>query len=167
MQVLDIISINLWSVLISLCNLLLLFLILKKFLYKPVKQLLATRQQQLDEQYKAAADAEAAAKANQTAWEEKRQHAQDEADAVVKEATAQATRRGEAIVAEAQQKADGIVRQAKAEAEREHRKAAASIRQEIVDVSAVLATKMLEREVRAEDHRQMIDSFMQEMGDGE
>ena len=40
MQNLDVISINLWQVLISLCNLLLLFLILKKFLYQPVRKLL-------------------------------------------------------------------------------------------------------------------------------
>ena len=43
MQSLDIISINIWQILISLCNLVLLFLILKKFLYKPVHNVLAQR----------------------------------------------------------------------------------------------------------------------------
>ena len=81
MQTLDIISVNLWSILVSLCNLLLLFLILKKFLYKPVKKLIADREEQLNAQLKAAAEAEASAKANQAAWEEKRETAAAEADA--------------------------------------------------------------------------------------
>ncbi len=33
MQSLDVISVNLWQILISLCNLLILYLILKQFLY--------------------------------------------------------------------------------------------------------------------------------------
>ena len=40
MQSLEVISLNIWQVLISLCNLLLIFLILKKFLFKPVKKVL-------------------------------------------------------------------------------------------------------------------------------
>ena len=40
-QSLDIISVNIWQILISLINLLLLFLIIKKFLFKPVQNMLA------------------------------------------------------------------------------------------------------------------------------
>ena len=47
-QSLDVISFNLWQVIISLANLLILFLILKKFLYKPVKNIMAKRQSELD-----------------------------------------------------------------------------------------------------------------------
>ena len=44
MPTLDVISVNIWSILISLCNLLILFFIIKKFLYKPVRKMLAERQ---------------------------------------------------------------------------------------------------------------------------
>ena len=57
-QPLEVISVNLWQILISLCNLLLLFLIIKRFLYKPVKKVLAQRQAALQEQYDAAASAQ-------------------------------------------------------------------------------------------------------------
>ena len=46
MPTLDVISVNIWSILISLCNLLILFFIIKKFLYKPVRKMLAERQAQ-------------------------------------------------------------------------------------------------------------------------
>jgi len=57
MPTLDVISVNLWQILISLANLTVLFLVLKHFLYAPVKKVLAERQRAVDEGY-AEADAE-------------------------------------------------------------------------------------------------------------
>ncbi|MBR0327339.1 MAG: hypothetical protein IIX09_06005, partial [Clostridia bacterium] len=62
MQTLDVISVNLWQILASLGNLCLLFWIIKRFLYKPVKNILAKREGELEQQYVAAAEAEAEAK---------------------------------------------------------------------------------------------------------
>ena len=140
MQSMEIISFNLWMVLISLCNLLLLFLILKKFLYKPVKKLLDQRQQQLDEQFAAAETAEQQAMADKAAWEAKMQAAETEADALLKTAVANADRRRDEIVAEARDRASDIIRRAETDAALERKKAEDGIRQEIVDVSALLAT---------------------------
>ena len=58
MQTLDVISINLWQMLASLCNLLILFFILKRFLYQPVRKMLAQRKAMLDEQYEKAQTAQ-------------------------------------------------------------------------------------------------------------
>ena len=49
MQSLDVISVNIWQILISLCNLVILFLILKKFLFKPVQKVTQTRRAELDD----------------------------------------------------------------------------------------------------------------------
>lgn len=165
MQSLEVISVNIWQILISLCNLLLLFLILKRFLYKPVKRVLAQRKAALDSQYAAAEEAERSAEASKQAWEEKMKSAQAEADHLLKKATATADRRSEQIVSDAKEKADGIVRQAEAQAALEHKKAEAGIKREIVDVSAVLTEKMLGREIKTEDHRAMIDSFIEGIGE--
>ena len=48
-QSLDVISVNLWDILISLANLLILFILVKKFLFKPVKKVLEKRQSEIDE----------------------------------------------------------------------------------------------------------------------
>ena len=89
----------------------------------------------------------------------------DEAKARIAAADETARHHGERVVAEAKEKAQGILRQAEAEAELERQKATASIRDEIADVSAELAEKMLEREINAEDHRAMIASFLDQVGD--
>ena len=70
------------------------------------------------------------------------------------------------ILEKAKNDADVIVRQAKENAELEMTKAEESIKREIVDVSTVLTSKILEREINSDDHKQIIDSFIEEIGDG-
>ena len=167
MQTLDIISINLWQTLISLANLLIIFLILKKFFYKPVNKVLAERRALLDKQYADAQKAEDEARANKAEWEEKMQSAENEAESILKEATVRAERRGEKIVEEAKEKAGVIVRTAEVEAELERKKAREGIKREIVDVSSCLSEKILEREIKQADHKKLIDSFISEIGEGD
>ena len=165
MQALDVISVNIWHILISLANLVILFLIVKRFLYKPVQKLFAKRQAELEHQYAAADAAEQQAREHKAAWEQKLQSADAEADAIIREATDTAKRRAEQILEEADKRAEDITRRAETDAELERRKATEGIKREIVDVSAAIAEKMLEREVSPEDHRAMIDSFLDQIGD--
>ena len=167
MQSLDVISINLWQILISLCNLLILYLILKRFLYKPVQRAMAQRKAALEAQYAAAEEAERAAGETRRQWEDKMAAAQSEADQLLQTAQARAQRRGSQIEAEAKERAESMVRQAQAQAELEQKKAEAGIRHEIVDVSALLAGKLLRREIKPEDHRKLIDSVISEIGESD
>ena len=159
------IGVNPWTALFTLLNTLALFFVLKKFLFKPVKKVLAQRQETLDNQYLEAQQAVSEAEENKKTWENKIQSAQSEADAIIKNASDDAKLRGERIVADARDKADGIVRQAQTEAELERRKAEEGIRREIADVSAALTEKLLGREISVQDHRDMIDSFIEEIGE--
>lgn len=165
MQTLDVISVNLWQIFVSLANLSLLFIIVKVFLYKPVKKMLETRQSAIDGEYEAAKQANEQAVANKNAYEEKLSSAKAEAENVIKSAVDVASAREKEIIADAKVKADGIVRQAESEALLERKKAEDSIKKEIVEVSSMLAEKMLEREVSVEDHKRFIDSFIEGIGD--
>ena len=164
MQTLDVISVNLWQILISLCNLFLLFLLFKKFLFKPVKNVLEKRQTELDTSYEKAAMVQAQADEHKRTWEDKLAAANSEADAILQNATENARRRGDKIVSEAQMRADGMIRVAQTEVELERRKADEDMKREIVVLSSALAEKMLGREIKDEDHRAMIDEFLCEIG---
>ena len=162
---LDIISVNLWQILISLANLVVIFLILKKFLWKPITQVMQERQAMVDKQFADAEAAQAEADANKAEWSEKLATADDEAKARIADADDTARRHSDRIVADAKDKAAGILRQAEAEAALERKKAEAGIKEEIAAVGTALAEKMLEREMTAADHEKMIESFLDEMGD--
>ncbi len=165
MQNLDVISINIWQILISLCNLLILFLILKRFLYKPVKRAVEARKALLDEQYERASSAEQAALLVKQEWEEKLSSAKTDADAVITSATERANRRSEQIIDEAKQKAGEIIRRANCQAELEKKKAESGIKDEIADVSTLVAEKLLGREINEADHRKLIDSVISGIGE--
>lgn len=165
MQSLDVISVNLWQILISLANLLILFLIIKKFLFGPVKKMLAKRQEELDSRYRAAEEAKVRAEADEKYWNEKKSGAEAAADEILNRATENARLREEKILEDAKASAEGIVRQAEAQADLERRKAEDSIKREIVDVSTALTEKLLSREIKLEDHRSMIDSVIDTIGE--
>ncbi len=167
MQSLGVISVNIWDILVSLLNLLILFLLIKKFLFKPVNNMLAKRQSEIDERYNAADEAKRLAEEDRLMWDEKIGTVKAETDEMMKKAQDSAKRQSESIVSKAKEQADGIIRQAETQAQLEMKKAEEGIKQEIVEVSTALANKLLEREINAEDHRSLIDSFIEKIGDEE
>lgn len=165
MQNLDVISVNFWQIVISLFNLVILFLILKKFLFKPVTAILEKRQKELEAQYLAAENAESEAQADRAKWEATLAGARAEADSILSAATESARYRSDKIIAEANERAEGIVSEARVEAELTYKKAKEGIRREIVEVSEALTEKLIMREITTEDHRALIDAFLDEMGE--
>ena len=166
MQTLDVISVNIWQILISLANLTILFLLVKKFLYKPVKKILKQREDEINTHYSAAQQAEEDAKKSKAQYEDALSSAKDEADAIIKDAADKAKRRSDAIIDDAEQKAERIVNQAEFDAKLEREKATESIKKEIIEVSSALSQKLIEREINTDDHKALIDSFIEEIGDG-
>ena len=165
MQNLDIISVNLWSILISLANLLLLFWIVKKFLYKPVKKMLDTRKETIDGSYKRAEEAEQTALLHKKEYEEKLSGAKSEADEIIHSAVQSAKDREKDILTEAKSEADRILKRAEENAALELKKAENTIKDEIVEVSTLLSEKILKREISAEDHQTLIDDFINGIGE--
>lgn len=165
MQSLDVISVNIWQILVSLLNLLILFLLFKKFLFKPVNNVLNKRQSEIDDKYEAADEAKRIAENNRQMWDEKIGTAKAQTDEMIKNAQDSARRQGETILLKAKEQADGIIHQAENQAQLEMKKAEDGIKREIVEISTALANKILEREINADDHRSLIDSFIEKIGD--
>ena len=83
MQSLEIISVNIWSILVSLANLLIMFLILKRFLFKPVQKMMAARKQQVDQIYQDAKENRDSAINMKQEYEARLAAAREEADGLV------------------------------------------------------------------------------------
>ncbi|MBQ1389567.1 MAG: F0F1 ATP synthase subunit B [Clostridia bacterium] len=161
----EVISVNIWQMIISIANLLILFFMLKKFLYKPVQSMLARRQEIINNDFEEARKAKDDAEKSRKKYNEKLSAAQAEADVIVSDAKAKAQRKSDKLIANAKEKADEIMDRAKADAELEKKKAEADIRNEITEVSTLLSEKILEREINKDDHRKLIDSFIENLGD--
>lgn len=166
MQSSEVISVNLWQIIISILNLLILYIILKKLLFKPVMNMLSQRQSKIDSDLAGAKKAKQEAEDEKRIYEEKLSTADDEAAQILKDAKQRAERKSDKIVKDAKDKADGILRQAQTDAALEFQKAQSDIHREITEVSTLLSEKILEREINADDHKQLIDSFIENLGEG-
>ncbi|MDO5143374.1 MAG: F0F1 ATP synthase subunit B [bacterium] len=164
-QTLDVISVNLWQILVSLCNLLIMFLILRRFLFEPVQRMLSERQQQVDDVYAAADRDRADAGSMRTQYEHRLAQARDEADGIVRNATQTAQRRGEEIVNEASAQAAHLKQKAQQEIALERRQMLTDVRSEISDMAVSIASKVVEREINAADHASLVDEFIRNVGE--
>ena len=165
MQPLDIISVNIWQIAISLCNLVILFLIMKKFLFKPGNEMIAKREQAVEAELEEARKEKELAMEEKAHWDEKMENAKIEADGIIKNAVSKADKRSSVIIGTAKERADEIISQAKLEAELQQKAAEDGIRKEIIDLSSVLTGKLLKREINAEDHKELIDEFISDIGE--
>lgn len=165
MQSLDVISVNLWQILISLANLLVMFLILKHFLFKPVMKMMAARQAHVDKIYDDANEDRSAAADMKQEYEQRLATAREEADGLVRNAVTTAQRRGDAIVAEANSQASHIKQKAEEEIALEKKQMLMNVRSEISDMAVSIASKVVEREIQKEDHENFMDEFIRNVGE--
>ncbi len=148
------------SVAIHMGNLLLLFVLLRIFLYKPVRKFmdarLAKQKAAEDKAQQDLQDAETMKAHYETLL---REYEQDNL-ARVKESVDQARSEGDAIVASARDEAHRIVPKAEEEAEHERRQMLTDMREDIADMAMEMAATVLQREVSEADNQRIIDEFI-------
>ena len=164
-QSLDIISVNLWQILISLANLVIMFLILKRFLFKPVQNVMDTREKQVQDMYGQADESRRQAEAMRQDYEARLAAARQEADGLVKNAVATAQRKSDAMLAEANLQAGHLRQKAQTEIAQEKRQMLTDVRGEISDLAVEIASKVVEREIHKEDHEALVEEFIKNVGE--
>ena len=95
------IGINFWTAFFVLMNTLAIFFVAKKFLFVPVKNMIDSRQKEIDAMYDAAGAAKESAQALENEYKEKLAQAQQTSDRMVKEAVARGQNRQDEIISQA------------------------------------------------------------------
>ena len=162
----DFIGVNFWTALFVLLNTLTIFFVAKKFLFGPVMKIIRERQQEIDDMYTEASDAKQQAKALRAEYEDKLCAATETSDRLVKEAVARGEAREEEILRRANAEASAILAKAGADIAQEKKKAINEAKDEISVIAMAVATKVVGRELNAEDQQGLVDSFIDELGEG-
>ena len=165
MKTLEFISIDAWTIIFQICNLLILFLLVKKFLWKRVMAVLDKRQEEIDGIYSAADKAKEDADQMKQEYTQRMSNAREEADRLVRNAVDTAQKRGDAIVEEARTEATHMKQKAESEIEQEKRKAYSELMGEISGMAADIAGRMVEREINPDDHRELVEEFIKSAGE--
>ena len=167
LEKLGIIQIDVWAIVISLINLLILFLLVKRFLFKPVLKVLKERKDSVDAVYAKAEEARAAAEADRQLYAEKRENAEQEAEEILRKAGETAKKNGESIVKDAQEEAAAIKEKAERDIAQEKVKAINEAKDEIAGISLGIAEKIVGRELKDEDQKAYVDRLVSDLEKGE
>ena len=163
MEVQQFISIAPWTIIFQILNLLLLMVLFKKYLFKPVTEILEKRQAEIEGHYQEAQQAETDAKAMKADYESKMAGARQEADRVIKTATESANAMSASIVEDARTQADQLKRRAQTEIDLERRRAFDEVKGELSGIALDIASQVIEREVNEKDHEAFINVAMAQM----
>jgi len=159
-------GVNPWTALLTLANTIALFLVLKKFLFKPVMKMIEDRQQEIDTMYDEADKAKENAKTIQAEYEQKLSVATETSEKMVKEAVARGKDREEEIIRQARADAAAIMDKASADIAQEKKKALNDAKDEISGIAMSIAEKVVGRQLNDADQSELIDQFINELGDG-
>ena len=149
-----------WNFVAQIANLLITMLLVKKFLFQRVQKILDQRQALCNAQLEEAASAREKAEQAQAQYEEALAQAKAEAGEIVKAADRTAAAHSEEILEDARRQAQAI-----AEIAQQRKKAVNEVKDELGGIAVDIASKVVEREVRPEDHAKLIDEFIQNVGD--
>ena len=154
-----------WTFLAQICNLMIQLVIFKKFLLKPIKQVIADRKAKADSEIADAQKLRTEAEAMKAEYEQNLQNARTEANQIVAAAQKTATARSEEIVGEARAQAAALKQKAEADIAQERKKAVNEVKDEIGGMAMEIASKVVEREISEADHKDLIDEFIKNVGE--
>lgn len=165
LEYLPILSIDPVSMLIAIGNLLILFLIVKKFLFKPVNNILEKRANEVEQIYTEAEDLRTEANTNKNIYEEKLRHVKEETDNMIKSATERAQHRSDEIIEEANKDAEHKKKKAETDIALAKKKAVDGMKEDITEMVIGLASQVVEKELNTDIHKHLIDAAIGELGE--
>ncbi len=157
-------ELNLWTVIFSVINILVLFFFLKKFLFGRVNDILEKRAQMVQSDLDDAKKKVAEADQLKQQYEETLSGAKQEAKQILHTAKQNADVQGSEIVSRAQEQAETMLDEAHREIERERQETLAGVQSEIADLALVAAAKLVDKKLDDETNREMVNAFLTEEG---
>lgn len=164
-ETLEFLSVDFWQTFMAMGNLLILFLIVKKLLFKPVNEILSKRAAEVDNIYSEAEIMRTEAKTSKDSYEEKLKNAKVETDHMIKSATERANLRSEEIINEANFEAENRKRKAESDISLAKKKAINEMKENITDMVIDLAKQVVEKEIDQGVHDKLIDNAIKELGE--
>lgn len=153
-----------WTFIAQILNLFIQVYLIKRFLFKPVNEMLAKRKALADAEISDATKAKEDAIAMKNEYEQNMQEARNKASEILTSAQKTATIQSEEIIKEATAQAAAMKAKAENDIAQEKRKAVNEIKDEIGGMAVEIAGKVIEREISEEDHTKLIDEFIANVG---
>ncbi len=148
------------DLIINIINIVVLFIIVKLLVYKPVKKFLNDRTERINAQKEEAKQlflkAQETLDEHDKIIEEAKISAEEESKKILLEANENAAKIGN----DAEKRAKEIIKAAKEDAEIEHKRAIENAKADIGDIAVGVSKSILSREITADDREKLVDEFL-------
>lgn len=147
------------QVVLHVINVVIVFLVLRKLLYKPISKFMQSRSDRIADQIEEAAKKESEAEQLKSRYDEMVGNSHILTAEFIEKSKAAADEQAKKIVLNAQANASEIMYRSKKDVQLLRSKAKEEMRGEITEMAVQIARKILKREVSAEDNKEIIENF--------
>ena len=165
MGVQELVGIVPWTFIAMICNLFIQIYLIKRFLFKPVNKILEERRALANAEIDNAVKEKTEALAMKSEYEKNMADAKNKANDILISAQKTASIQSEEMLREASAQALAIKAKAESDIAQEKRKAVNEIKDEIGGMAMEIAGKVIEREIKEDDHKKLIDDFIVNVGE--
>ena len=150
------------TTIVTIITFIILLALLKKFAWGPLKEVMDKRERDINRDID-----EAELNAQKLEEENKKtlKETQDEVHHILEDARIQARKQHEEIIKDAHERANGMIETAQSEINSEKERALADINNQVSELSVLIASKVLQKEISEQDQKGLVDKYLKEAGD--
>lgn len=153
------------TVIVTVITFAILLAILKKFAWGPLKEVMDKRERDINRDIDEAEEAKLNAQKLEEENKKTLKQTQDEVQRILEDARVQARKQHEEIIHEANIRANGMIETAQSEINSEKERALADINNQVSELSVLIASKVLQKEISEQDQKELVDKYLKEAGD--
>ena len=153
------------TIVFTIINLLVLYVILKKLLFGRINRVLQARGEQINQQFDQAKRQQAQAEQLKAEYEKKLTQAQEEAEGIVSQAQMRGKREYQAIISQAQEDVRQLQNQAQAQNQADREEMIRATRREVAQLAVMAAAKVAQKSLDVESDRAVAEQFLAEAGE--
>ena len=150
------------DLLLNILNIILLFLIVRSLVYKPVKKIMAQRREKIDAASKAAQEKSDEADKIKNEYESKIAVFDEQSKMIVLEGQEKARKQASEILDEAHRQSNDIITDARKLAESERKAMLGSLQNDVASLAVDISEKILSREINDEDNKKIAEDFFKD-----
>ena len=154
---------NLYTMIVQLCATLIIFLCIKKWLWKPVKNILAKRAEAMQASLDSAFEQNEEARVNLEASRKELNDAKESSREIIDAARQEAVNLKNEIVSDAKRQAQAKLDQADEKIARAKADAQSDLHDEMVSVAMAAVSKLLDEKATSKDDEEAIDKYIKEV----
>ena len=153
------------TVIVQVLTFIVLLALLKKFAWGPLKDVMDKRERDINRDIDDAEQAKLNAQKLEEENKQKLKETQEEVQKILEDAKVQARQQQEQIIHEANVRANGMIETAQSEINSQKERAIADINNQVSELSVLIASKVLRKEISEQDQKALVDKYLKEAGD--